>query len=487
MRKGVIVLLLLGVFLFSPLVLAQEQAQTYSGLNRFTDNVKLAFSGGDNKVRLALEIREKEVDSAINNIQNQEEDEAIKNLERATKKLQTVQEKVSLNTSEEIKTSVKEITDKINTNKALSEVFEDYLLEEQKTQLTAELTEKTYEYCKELAKEDFVLMLQEEVCDPETAVEGLEEKLKELKNLQEELFTELMWNIRSCIDDPGTCNCEEVADVEDKPKCEKMVALAIKCEYKEDETSCDELKAMEPKAEDGFAESFVPDFLMDLFKKKQSMVDYDIEKSDGVPPECWNWNEKPECRQYDHLKEWHYRGENNEERPGKPKEKEPTMQESVPECFDDEGTFLEEKCGEIIIVKNKDGLINYIVKNNVDGIIEKFENKSAQHIIPDTIDEGEWTVSDKAREIKRDMNQITNQIKDITYAPGTGPGGSGGNVVDGDGQNVASDGDGGDTVIDGGDDGNVIDSGTVDNDVAGVDSGPDGIVGTVVDPDAIDD
>ena len=71
MRKSVITLFLLGILLVSPLVLAQEQTQTeeqiktYSGFNKFTDNVKLTFSGGDNKVRLALEIREKEVNSAM--------------------------------------------------------------------------------------------------------------------------------------------------------------------------------------------------------------------------------------------------------------------------------------------------------------------------------------------------------------------------------------------------------------------------------------
>ena len=268
MKKEVVVLLLLGILLVSPLVLAQEQAQTYSGFNRFIDNVKLAFSGGDNKVRLALEIREKEVNSAINNVQNQGEDKAVKNLERAKEKLQIVQEKVSLDTSEEIKTSVDEIKDKISKEENLSDEFEDYLLEEEKTILIVILTEKTFEYCTELAKEDFDLMLKVEVCDPETAVPGLEEKLKELKKIQEKLFTELMWNIRSCIDDPGTCNCEEVADIKDKAKCEKMVALAVKCEYKEDETSCSELKAMEPKAGDNFAESFVPNWLMDLFGKQ---------------------------------------------------------------------------------------------------------------------------------------------------------------------------------------------------------------------------
>ena len=61
MKKEVTVLLLLGMLLVLPLVQAQTQyqSQTYSGFNRFTDNIKLTFSVGDNKVKLALEIREK--------------------------------------------------------------------------------------------------------------------------------------------------------------------------------------------------------------------------------------------------------------------------------------------------------------------------------------------------------------------------------------------------------------------------------------------
>jgi hypothetical protein len=39
MKKGLVVLLLLGMLLVLPLV----QAQTYSGFDKFTDNVKLFF------------------------------------------------------------------------------------------------------------------------------------------------------------------------------------------------------------------------------------------------------------------------------------------------------------------------------------------------------------------------------------------------------------------------------------------------------------
>jgi len=466
------------LFFFASSVSAVS-AQTYSGFNRFTDNVKLFFSNGDNKVKLALEIREKEVNSALENAKNGNVENTIKNLEKAQDKLKIVQEKISLKTSEEIKTSVEKIKEKINKD-GLPEEFKKYKIEEEKTQLVAELTEKTFEYCKELAKENFDLMLKEEKCNPKTAQSGLEKELKELKNLQEKLFTELMWNIRSCIDDPGTCNCEEVADINGKAKCENMVALALKCEYKEDENSCGKLKAMEPKKGDSFAESFVPNFLMNLFNKKQSMIDYDIEKSDGVPPECWNYNNKPECRQYDYLKEWHYRGENNEERPGKPQEKEPSMQESVPECFDGKGTFLKEKCGEIIIVKNEKGLINYIVKNQVDDIVNEFEDKSEQHEIVINGKEGQMMI----KEIKEEINGLEGQIMERTFAPGTGPGEKSGVIIEGDKQGIIiNDGENNavNNVIEGGQNGgyapgtnangdNVMEG--EGNEIKGVDEGP---------------
>ena len=487
-----IVLLLLGILLVLPLVLAQEQAQIYSGFDRFIDNVKLVFSGGDNEVRLALEIREKEVDSAINNIQNQGEDEAIKNLERAREKLQIVQEKVSLETSEEIKTNVDEIINKINEEQDISDEFEDYILEEEKTQLTAVLTEKTYEYCKELAKEDFALMLKEKECNPETAPVGLEKELAKLKDLQLRMFVQLMLEIRSCIDDPGTCNCEANIDIEQKARCEKMVALAIKCEYKADETSCNELKAMEPKQGDSFAESFVPDFLKNLFKEKEYMIEYDIEPSCGVPEECWDENDKPECKQYDYLKETKENWDEYGNYIGTKKEcgtkgPIPTMQESIPQCFDGD-IFLEEKCGKITMVENEDGLINYIIEKDIDGIIDDFENKSEQHLMEIrsgwmmvenkwVIDKGQigsenWTidkeqnqVENKVWEIKEEMNQINNQIKDITYAAGTGPGGDGGVVIEGDEQGVVTDDNEGDDGLNPEVKTEVLGGGSQDNDV----------------------
>jgi len=133
MKRGMVIILL-GVLLTAPFV----QAQTYSGLNRFTDDVKLFFSFGDNKVNTALDIREKEVDSAIENFQNQNLEGTDKNLQNAWEKLQLVQERVTLNTAGEVTESANKIRNRIIEQGNLTEDFEVYILEEEKTELTAE-------------------------------------------------------------------------------------------------------------------------------------------------------------------------------------------------------------------------------------------------------------------------------------------------------------------------------------------------------------
>ena len=139
MKKECAVLFLLGILFVSPFVLAQEQVQNYSDFNRFVDNVKMFFTfSEDGKVALSLEIREKEVNSAIVNIKNENNEGAEKNLENAWEKLQLIQEKVSLNTAEEVKENSYEIKNRIIQEGNLSEDFEVYILEEEKTGLTAE-------------------------------------------------------------------------------------------------------------------------------------------------------------------------------------------------------------------------------------------------------------------------------------------------------------------------------------------------------------
>ncbi|MFH1565784.1 MAG: hypothetical protein ABIB98_01085 [bacterium] len=142
MKKNIMVLLFLGVLLFPSSALAQEQIRAYSNFDRFIDNAKMLFSFGDKKVVLALDIREKELNSAIVNIRNGNSEEAELNLERAKKRLQYVQNKVSKNIAEDVKTNIEETINRINEEKNLPDNFETYILEEEKTQLTAELVDR---------------------------------------------------------------------------------------------------------------------------------------------------------------------------------------------------------------------------------------------------------------------------------------------------------------------------------------------------------
>jgi hypothetical protein len=142
MKKERIIVLLLGILLISPFILAEEQSQTslqtYSNFNRFIDNVRMFFSFGDNKVNLALEIREKEVNSALVNIKENNKEEVNKNLENAFSKLIIVQEKVSPKVADEVTNSVNEVVNKIEESN-LTAQLNRYVLEEKKTQLVAKL------------------------------------------------------------------------------------------------------------------------------------------------------------------------------------------------------------------------------------------------------------------------------------------------------------------------------------------------------------
>jgi len=146
MKKIIITVLLLGALLIPPLVLAQEQAQPYSSqaqpysiFGRFIDNVKMFFSFGNKKVMLALDIRKKEINSAIINTKNGDDEKTKKNLDRAKKRLRFIQKKVSKDIAEDVKTNIDETINKIKIEKDLPDSFQTYVLEEEKTQLIAEL------------------------------------------------------------------------------------------------------------------------------------------------------------------------------------------------------------------------------------------------------------------------------------------------------------------------------------------------------------
>ena len=287
MKKGAILIaiFLINILLFSSIA----YAQTYSGFSRFSDNVKLFFAKGDNKVKLALEIREKELNSAIDNAKSGNTEKAIEEIKNAGEKLEIVQKQASSDIADEVKINIDEIVEKImESNESIPEFsayLEKHLTEEQKTQLSAELSEKLFNYCNELASQDFELVMKDEKCNPENAPKWLRDKIEiQIEESQKQAAEEMIKQLTTCINDPRECNCDKIPVAAEKSKCEKSKALAIRCEFQNDMSACEQLDDMKPEVP-----SNMPSFLKPIFEKTMNEAISKKEKemfSKLAPPEC---------------------------------------------------------------------------------------------------------------------------------------------------------------------------------------------------------
>lgn len=269
--------LVLSVFLVLILVVSISfvSAQTYSGFSKLKDNVKLFFSSGDGKVKLALEIREKEINSAIDNAKSGNNQGAIKNLESAKNKLKIVQDRISPTTAEEVKSNVENIQNIIEENKDVnseaSVYFDKYLTEEEKTKLSVDLYEKVLNYCKELASQNYDLMLKDEKCKSYSWMKSVITKEVKTENLQ--VTENIKKAVAVCMNNPKDCNCDEISLASEKASCEKYKAFAVRCEFQGDTSACD--KISEIKIEDT--------------QEKNKQIKDDIEKEileKYLPGEC---------------------------------------------------------------------------------------------------------------------------------------------------------------------------------------------------------
>jgi hypothetical protein len=241
MKRG----LVLSVFLVLILVVSISfvSAQTYSGFSKFKDNIKLFFSSGDGKVKLALEIREKEINSAIDNAKSGNNQEAIKNLESAKNKLKIVQDRISPTIAEEVMSNIDRAKSNIEENKNINQEFstqlENYLTEEEKTKLYVEKSEKVFNYCKELATQDYNLMINDRKCKAYSWMEKtVTERMTTEKNQDIE---KIKSQIGICMNNPKECNCDEISLSSEKANCEKYKSLAIRCEFQSDSSACKEV------------------------------------------------------------------------------------------------------------------------------------------------------------------------------------------------------------------------------------------------------
>jgi len=235
-----VILMFLTLLLVSmPIV----SAQTYSGFSKFTDSIKLFFAKGDNKANLALYIREKEVDSAISNLELGNTKNAEKNLNSASEKLKIVQTLASPDISADVKENINKIENKINENDY--KLLDSYLTEEEKTKLSMDISEKVLSYCDELAMQDYASMQKDEKCK---SYVWMENKIKQrLSEEQEKAKGEIETQVQTCMNNPKECNCDNIQLLSEKIKCEEFKSLAIRCEFQNDNSACEKIKTFKPQ------------------------------------------------------------------------------------------------------------------------------------------------------------------------------------------------------------------------------------------------
>ncbi|MBI4453489.1 hypothetical protein HY636_02490 [Candidatus Woesearchaeota archaeon] len=154
-----------------------------------------------------------------------------------------------------------------------------------KNKIAAELAEKIGDFCDKLAQEDYSLMEAEPRCDPEQAPEWLKELIEtDLQKREQEATKDVLSMITQCIEDPRQCDCDSISVESHKQDCIEDSALAVRCEYEQDESACNELESKGDK----FLED-IPEFMKDVVTER---VDQLMEKKEKemfkkfAPKEC---------------------------------------------------------------------------------------------------------------------------------------------------------------------------------------------------------
>ena len=155
----------------------------------------------------------------------------------------------------------------------------------EKNKIAAELAEKIGDFCDKLAQEDYSLMEAEPRCNPEQAPEWLKEFIEtDLQKREQEATKEVLSMITQCIEDPRQCDCDSIPVESHKQDCIENSALAVRCEYEQDESACNELESKG----DEFLED-IPEFMRDIVTER---VDQLMEKKEKemfkkfAPDEC---------------------------------------------------------------------------------------------------------------------------------------------------------------------------------------------------------
>ncbi len=269
--------------------------------DKVVDEVQLRLASGEEKTKKALEIKEERLAEAAVMIGKNDSKGAVSALELAKKATQTAQDDIApeleKETNEKVRKAAKLLSglqEKLPDQgwEGVEKAIDGQLSEEEKVRVSLLVAKSRLSYCDTLAKQDFDLMKQDELCQIEKAPGWLKERVEgEFQTREESAKRQIVYAVSKCIIDPKKCDCSEIPVSKHSQDCEVKKALAIKCEYENDNNACAELgsQSVEGLLPEFIGENDKATVLEALRQKEQEMFDK------IKPPECEAVDDMSEC------------------------------------------------------------------------------------------------------------------------------------------------------------------------------------------------
>ncbi len=279
------------------IVIIEERAGTTPDsplyvIDEIIEDITLAIKDGEDKAEYALEVKQEKISEAALMLEKKKAEETAQALQKAGKVSSIIEAELSPLLEKLAKENVaysQRILAALEKNtpqgwEEVADLIEQQLTAEEKIQLAAELVPKIADYCEELSYIDYNTMLQDQYCQPENAPAWLREAIEgEMQQREEGAIAELVEVLTTCVNDPRDCDCSGIPVDKHRQDCEENKALAIRCEFEQEMSACEELESKPLVPDD------VPEFLRPAFESTMSELIAKKEKemfAKFAPPEC---------------------------------------------------------------------------------------------------------------------------------------------------------------------------------------------------------
>lgn len=269
--------------------------------DKVVDDIQLSLAKGEDKNKKAFEIKEERIAEAAVMMDKKKPEAAIDALELATKASEQAQTdlapELEKETNEKVRRAAKLLAglqEKLPDQgwEGVEKAIDAQLSEEEKVRVALLVSKSRLSYCDAIAKQDFDIMKQDELCQIEKAPQWLKERVEgEFKSREDNARSLILDTVGQCIVDPKQCDCSQIPVGKHSQSCEVKKALAIRCEYENDHDACAELSSES-------IEDFLPEFVgeegkatvLDTLRQKEQQM---FEKF--RPPECASVSDFKEC------------------------------------------------------------------------------------------------------------------------------------------------------------------------------------------------